>query len=124
MPCVLPTVIVALPFVVVPVRFAVNAARFKIGPNASDACVDAFTAVKLLESVTVVPLTELTTVPNGTPYPYTLIPGRIPAASDAETVTFVAPFAIATGAVLTPSGVVKNARLFRIGPDTEPDNVT
>jgi hypothetical protein len=67
MPCVLPTVIVALPFVVVPDRFAVNAARFKIGPNASDACVDAFTAVKALDKVTVVPLTEVTTVPCGTP---------------------------------------------------------
>jgi hypothetical protein len=68
-PCELPTVIVALPFVVVPVRFAVNVARFNIGPNANDACVDAFTAVNALESVTVVPVTELTTVPMGTPYP-------------------------------------------------------
>jgi hypothetical protein len=123
-PCELPTVIVALPLVVVPVRFAVNVARFRIGPNANEACVDAFTAVNALESVTVVPVTELTTVPIGTPYPYTLIPGKIPAASDAETVTVVAPLAIATGAVFTPSAVVKNAKLLRIGPATALDNVT
>ena len=52
-----------------------------------------FNRLTLLEIVTVPPFTLLTTVPIGTPYPVTDMPGKIPVAPEADAVPMLMTFA-------------------------------